>query len=433
MKILSIKAHVIAAVIASLLIASCGRTSETHEHASDSTKIAAKADYYTCPMHPQVHSDKPGSCPICGMTLVKASSLEAEKPGGSAPTVALNERSQSLANVATTVVQMEKVEHRVRAFGTLEIPEPNKTMISARFSGRIEKLHVASVGASVRKGQPLFDIYSPDIVQAENDYMQAYKHAPAAAGAADQQSDHAEMPMPAPMETDQAAGTERSALLVAMRSKLQLLGFTTDQIRALESAVTAPLVFTYSSPASGIVVDKKVVQGMYVSEGLPLYEISDLSTLWNIADVYETDAALIRPDEKAEISLQNGTDRTFPAAVTFIYPVVDPQSRTVKIRLTVSNANGALKPNMYTQTLFTQTSGRALAVPVTAVLQTGKRNIVYVKSENGNQFTQREVQLGARFGGKFEILTGLREGETVVTEGGYLIDSESQLKSAAAH
>jgi membrane fusion protein, copper/silver efflux system len=425
---------ILIAAAAALVLSSCGRTTENHDHRSDSTQASIAADYYTCVMHPQVHSDKPGSCPICGMTLVKASTVSASAGSGSpaASAVTLNERGQSLADVATTIASMQSVEYVVRAFGTLEIPEPNKTMISARFSGRIEKLHVASIGAPVRKGQALFDIYSPDIVQAQNDYAQAYKHAGVSSPETDlMPSGPQSTPASVNAHPDQAGGASPTTLLSAMRSKLQLLGFTNEQIRHLESAGTAPLVYTYYSPASGIVVDKKIVDGMYISEGQPLFEISDLSTLWDVADVSEADASRIRTGDKAVIVTQNGEEHRVPATVAFIYPVVNPQSRTVKIRLTVNNAAGGLKPNMYTQAIFTQRSDRALTVPVTAVLITGKRNIVYVKTNASGQFEGRDVTLGTKYDGKYEITSGLREGDTVVTQGGYLIDSESQLRSGA--
>ena len=403
--------------LAALLFASCGKSTPGHTPSGDSTSVAQAGDYYTCPMHPQVHSDKPGSCPICHMDLVKVTAAGVRKDSDTSA-ITMSDRGQSLANVATVIVRMEPIDHTIRAFGTLEIPEPNKTMISARFNGRIEKLHVAAVGASVKKGQELFDIYSPDIVQAENDYLQAYKSSGGAAHAA----------AGSEQRNGQSAAKDPMTLVSAARSKLQILGFTENQIRALESEDRTSLVFTYHSPASGIVVDKKIVEGMYITEGLPLFEISDLSTLWNIVDVYDADAGRLHVGDKATIQLQNFPDRTYPASVAFIYQVVNPQSRTIKVRLTVNNASGALRPNTYTETLFRQTSAAAITVPVTAVLITGKRNIVYVKSAD-SRFEPRDVGIGVRFDGKFEITRGLQAGDVVVSQGGYLIDSESQLKS----
>jgi Cu(I)/Ag(I) efflux system membrane fusion protein len=389
-----------------LILSACNKTPGSHAGHTDSTAAVQSGDYYTCPMHPQVHSDKPGVCPICGMDLVKASNSKKMDMGVDETMVPLNERDQILANVATTVVGIESIEHTVRAYGNLEIAEPNKTVISARFNGRIEKLHVDAVGVLVKAGDPLFDIYSPDIVQAANEYIQVVK-----TGVRDQNN------------------------IALMKSKLELLGLTDKQIQELESAGTASLVITYYSPSAGTVIDKKIVKGSYVSEGMTLYEISDISTLWNIAEVYESDAGHIAVGESATLSTSTYPDKTFGATVALVYPVVNPQSRTVKVRLIVNNTSGKLRPNMYTETVFKRKIGRSITVPVSAVLITGKRNLVYVKTEHENHFQAREVGLGSRFDGKYEITFGLMEGEEVVTEGGYLIDSESQLKtgSGATH
>lgn len=383
-----------------LLISSCSKSPSLHAGHKDSTAMAQSGDYYTCPMHPQVHLEKPGVCPICGMDLVKSSNSKKMDTSGSEAMVPLNDRDQVLANVSTVKVTYEEVAHNVRAYGNLEIADPNKTLISARFNGRVEKLYVDAVGAHVNTGDPLFDIYSPDIIQAANEYIQSGK-----------------------------SGTSAQTNITLMKSKLHLLGLTEMQIQGLESSGSVPLVMTYYSPASGIVIEKKIVKGSYVSEGTSLYEISDISTLWNIAEVYESDAGHIAVGESATFSAAAYPGKTFKGTVALIYPVVNPQARTVKVRLVVNNASGKLRPNMYTETVFRQMKGRSLTVPVGAVLITGKRNLVYVKAGHENHFQAREVGLGSRFDGKYEITYGLMEGEEVVTEGGYLIDSESQLKT----
>lgn len=385
-----------------ILMVSCSKNPGPHQDHGDSTPVGQSSDDYTCPMHPQVHQDKPGVCPICGMDLVQASS--SKKTEASTPTAGamllLTERDQVLANVATTTVAYEEVEHTVRAYGNLTIAEPGKSLISARFNGRIEKLYVDAVGKRVRSGDPLFDLYSPDIVQAANEFIQATRST--------------------------GLGQTNVELL---KAKLELLGLTGRQIKDLETSGVAPLVMTYHSPASGTVIGKKIVNGAYVSEGAPLYEMADLSTLWNIAEVYESDAGHIAVGAKAVLSTSALPNTTFPGTVSLIYPVVDPQARTIKVRLTVSNAADRLRPNMYTETVFRRKVGQAITVPVSAVLRTGKRNLVYVKVDHENHFQAREVGLGTRFDGKFEITFGLTAGDEIVTEGGYLIDSESQLQT----
>ncbi len=384
-----------------LWLSACSKPPGSHAGHTDSIAVSDAADYYTCSMHPQVHMDKPGVCPICGMDLVKASnSKNMTTTPGSEAMVPLNDRDQVLANVATMVVGYDNVAHLVRAYGNLEIPEPNKTLISARFNGRIEKLHVDAIGAHVKIGDPLFDIYSPDIVQAANEYLQSTRTMP---------------------------GSQNTAALI--RSKLELLGLTPKQIQEIDVSGQVPFVMTYLSPGSGVVIEKKIVKGSYVAEGATLYEVSDISTLWNIAEVYEADAGHITVGETAVLNTPTYPERSFRGIVKMVYPVVNPQSRTVKVRLVVSNTSGILRPNMYTETLFKTRTGRAITVPVGAVLITGKRNLVYVKAGHENHFMAREVGLGSRFDGKYEITYGLTEGEEVVTQGGYLIDSESQLKT----
>ena len=392
-------------IVAAIGIMSCGKSSP-QSGGADTLAVSQSEDHYTCPMLLQVRSDKAGVCPICGMDLVKASNSR-KVDSGSDAMISLSENDLVLANVSTSIVGFEEVTHVVRAFGTLEIAEPNKSIISARFNGRIEKLHVDAVGANVRTGDPLFDIYSPDLIQAQSEYLQAYK----------------------------GGSATREQNIVAAKSRLLLFGLLESQIRSLEASDAVPQVITYYSPARGIVIEKKIVEGVYVSEGTTLYEISDISTLWNIAEIYESEAAEIRLGESATLSLQTYTGRTFPAKVDLIYPIVSPQTRTVKVRLIVPNTAGKLKPNMYTETVFKRKKVNSLIVPVGAVLRTGKRNLVYVKTDDGNHFEAREVGLGSRFDKKYEITWGLAEGEAVVSEGGYLIDSESQLKSGggAAH
>jgi Cu(I)/Ag(I) efflux system membrane fusion protein len=340
------------------------------------------------------------------MDLVKARNSAPMDTLSAGTIVPLTATDQVLANVSTMTIGYEAVDHVVRAYGNMEIAEPNKTVISARFNGRIERLYIDASGAKVKAGDSLFDVYSPDIVQASNEYIQATR-----------------------------STVTGQANMSLFKSKLELLGLTGDQIRELESTGVTPLVMTYHSPASGTVIEKKIVKGAYVTEGTSLYEIADMSRLWNTADLYEADAGHISTGEPASITTAAYPNTTFKAKVVMIYPIVNPQSRTVKVRLVVDNALGRLRPNMYTETVFSQTKGRSLTVPASAVLVTGKRNIVYVKVGHEDHFQARDVSLGSRFADKYEITAGLQEGDVVVTQGGYLIDSESQLKtgSGAAH
>jgi Cu(I)/Ag(I) efflux system membrane fusion protein len=336
------------------------------------------------------------------MDLVKASNSAGPEGGAEVAGVALSERGQVLANVSTAMVAFEEMEKTTRTFGTLEMAEPGKALISARFNGRIERLHVDAVGKHVNAGAPLFEIYSPDIVQAANEYLQALK-----------------------------SGAQGGTNLSVIHAKLTLMGLTDGQIRTVESDGSVPLVMTYLSPVSGTVIEKRIVNGSYVSEGSPLYEIADLTTLWNVAEVFESDAPSVTIGDKVTLTTAAYPDRVFSGTVALLYPVVNAETRTIKVRVVVANPSGKLKPNMYTETLFRGAKVRMLTVPASAVLVTGKRNLVYVKVGPGNSFQAREVLLGEKYNGKYGIISGLSEGEEIVREGGYLLDSESQLKTGS--
>jgi membrane fusion protein, copper/silver efflux system len=382
---------------ATIALLSCGKATPSHNAHGEQSSADVAADYYTCPMHPQVRSDKPGVCPICHMDLVKTSN-GGQPDGVSADSlIALSDHEQLLANVSTVVVTSEVVGQSIRGYGVLEIPEPNKKVISARFSGRIERLFADAPGLRIKKGEPLFEVYSPDIIQGANEYRQ----------------------------TKSAGGPNHGFLLNAARVKLQLLGLSDGQIAALDTMESVPLVMDYLSPVSGVIMEKRVVEGVYITEGASLFDVSDLSTLWNIAEVYDADAAVVRTGDRATVSVAG---HSIQGLVSFIYPVVDPQTRTIKIRITVGNPQGNLRANMYTETVFQRQKGESLVVPVGAVLMTGKRNIVYVLAGKDGRYEAREIGLGARIDGNYEITWGLSEGERIVREGGYLIDSESRLK-----
>jgi Cu(I)/Ag(I) efflux system membrane fusion protein len=358
-------------------------------------------------MHPQVISDKPGSCPICGMDLVKKSSEEA-KLEDMEGMISLSDQKIMLANVSTVKVKKENLVKEVNAYSYMDFAEENRKTISAKFNGRIEKLFISKTGDYIQKGQALFEIYSPDLAQAQNEYLIALK------------GNHSTK-FTSTMENE-------NSLLSSARKKLEILGVTDDQIKELETSGMVKLTLTYYSPYSGTVIEKKVQEGMYVNEGSVIYEIADLSVLWNIAEVYENDLNVIRAGGKAELTLQSYPGVKFDGKVVLIYPVVNEQSRTIKIRSEFYNKGNKLRPQMFGQTVFRNNFGTGLVVPADAILFTGKRNVVWVKLPDG-MFESREIQTGNKFGDNYQVISGLKEGEEVAATGGFLIDSESQLKS----
>lgn len=382
-----------------LVFSGCSKSEESgkHEHT-----VVKEKDYWTCTMHPQVHMDRPGACPICGMDLIKKVADENEQPATDKDMtnmVTLSNKKQVLANVSTVIVKKEKLQEQVTAYSYLDFVENNRKTISARFNGRIEKLFVDKTGDYIKKGQPLFEIYSPDLVQAQNEYLIALNNS-----------------------------SNSTSLLKASKKKLEIFGLTSEQIQTLEKAREISITLTYFSPISGTVIEKKVQEGVYVNEGTAIYDVAELSTLWNIAEVYESNLSNVKVGNAVKLHLRAYPGEEFNGRVTFIYPVINSQTRTVKVRSEFSNYHGKLKPQMYGETVFNNAGGQGLLVPSDAVIIAGKRAVVWVKAGDG-MFEVHSVQIGNRFGDKYQILSGINEGDEIAATGGFLIDSESQLKT----
>ncbi len=381
------------------IFSACSKTEETGKNES---AVVKQKDYWTCTMHPQVHMDGPGACPICGMDLIKKvvdEKEEAMTDKDMTNMITLSDKKQILANVSTIVVKKENLQEQVTTYSYLDFVENNRKTISARFNGRIEKLFVDKTGDYIKKGQPLFEIYSPDLVQAQNEYLIALNNA-----------------------------SNSTSLLKASKKKLEIFGLTSDQIQSLEKTREINLTLKYFSPISGTVIEKKVQEGVYVNEGTAIYDVAELSTLWNIAEVYENNLSNVKVGSTVKLHLRAYPGEEFNGRVTFIYPVVNSQTRTVKVRSEFSSYGGKLKPQMYGETVFNNMGGQGLLVPADAVIIAGKRVVVWAKTGDG-MFEARSVQIGNRFGDKYQILSGLNEGDEIAATGGFLIDSESQLKT----
>lgn len=375
---------------------------------NNSDQHAEHQELYYCPMHPEVTSNKPGVCPICNMDLVKRSDDPDKDAAKMEGMLTLSKTGQLLANVETVPVKREKITRTVNAFGYLDFTESGRRSVTSRFNGRIEKMHIDESGDFVRKGQLLFEIYSPDLIQAQNDYLLSLKNSG--------------------NELIASGNKNENSLLTSSKKRLQLMGLTDDQISNLKSTNNIQMTIGYYSPYSGTVIEKKVQEGVYVNEGAVIYELADLSSLWNIAEIFADDIPLIKEGGTVQFTTSAYPGEKFTGRVSFIYPVVNSQSRTVKVRMDVNNPGGKLKPQMYTESVIQKTLEESLVVPESAVLFTGERNVVWIKT-NDNQFMPRDVKVGVKSDGKYQILSGLKEGELAAASGGYLIDSESQLKS----
>jgi membrane fusion protein, copper/silver efflux system len=379
---------------------------------------------YHCPMHPTFVSDKMGNCPICGMKLVpiesgddSASSKshaghESTVPGYASVMIP-NERIQSMGIALAEARHME-LDQSMRTFGRVTYDETKVHHVHTKFEGYIETLYVNYIGQFVKKGEPLFTIYSPELFATQNEYLLALR---------------AREQMPELSGNDELKTSTTVDLVAAARQRLSLWDIEEKDVRELEKTRKPIRALTIFSPVSGHVTEKAAFQGLKVSPGDNLYDIVDLSAVWVMADIYEVNFPFIHVGQTASMTLAYQPGKTWHGRVTFINPTLDPVTRTVKARLEFVNPNDELKPDMYADVVIGGARGTGLAVPESAVIATGERNIVFVAKGEG-MFEPREVVLGARVRNFYEIRKGVSEGEMVVTGANFLLDSESKLKAA---
>lgn len=388
------------------LMAGCGRQPEGGQTQATVSQIKQSAEYYTCPMHPSVHSDKPGACPICHMTLVKVSATkESEDATRDGESVTLSAAEKIRANIATTIVQSKTLIKEILAVGKIDVPENGTKQITARFGGRIERLFVVCCGQNAVLGAPVAELYSPDAIAAQKEFLVALNSL--------------------------TGGPADSSLLKQTRQKLVLWGFTDQQLdRLAKEREPAATVMIYS-PVSGTVLRKNVDLQQYVSAGQSLFDLADLRTVWLQLDIYQTDLAGVRLGQTIHASLDGTESSTITTTVSFISPFLDPVTRTARVRAVLDNSSGNLRPETYAHAKILVPLPKSLVVPASAIVLNGRSNIVWVEQEAG-RFEPRQVLLGERSGEFYQILDGLHEGETVAARGAYLVDSESQLRQATA-
>ncbi|MCI0406012.1 MAG: efflux RND transporter periplasmic adaptor subunit [candidate division Zixibacteria bacterium] len=387
--------------VGTLWIAGCKGSKE-----NSAKTEAQKKDDYTCSMHPAVSSDKPGACPVCGMVLEKRSGLFAGSAAAAEEKfqLTLPADKQVLANVATAKAEHRRLERSILTVGTVAESEQRLFHVPSRVPGRIEKLFVDYTGAFVNKGDPLFVIYSPELVTAQKEYL---LHLP---------------------KTGLVPHSMDSSFRVASREKLLLWGITPEQLAILQSGDTIYTRLTIYSPRSGIVVARNKLAGSYVAEGDIVYDIADLSAVWVWADIYEYEIAGVAIGTPVRVSSPAYPGKKFSGRISFVSPEVNKESRTIRVRAELENPGLLLKPGMYVDVdIKIQTGKAVLAIPTSAVLQTGNRQVVWVKA-GATTFEPRAVALGVRGGDWWEVLSGLHEGEEVVSSGGYLLDSEAQFR-----
>jgi membrane fusion protein, copper/silver efflux system len=384
------------------------------------SEIAGKQLYH-CPMHPSYISDKPGKCPICGMDLVPSETAKPAEPVQQKKemvmepgAVMISPERQQLIGVKTAMVHMMNLEKTIRAVGKLEYDEQKQVIVTTKIEGWIEKLYIDYTGKLVEKGQPLFTIYAPDLVAAQQEYLLALKS----------KKYLADSPFKDSQESSQS-------LIDAAKKKLQLWDVTEKQIAELEKTGEVTKTITIYSPATGFVVEKMAVQGTKIMPGETLFKLVDFSTVWLIADIYEYELPLVKLGQTAMITLSNIPGKKFSGKINYIYPALEEATRTAKVRFVLLNPEYALKPGMFANAELQIPLGKKLVIPDNALIDTGTKQIVIVAGEDGH-FTPKEVKLGTKIEGYDEILSGVSEGDNVVTNANFLIDSESQIKSAVS-
>ena len=413
---------------------------------SVSGEAQAEDTLYISPMHPWIVSKEPGQCPICGMDLVPkrdgpnatASSGERavaywrapmnptetyDQPGKSAMgmdlvpvyedeliggvDIFIDPVTQQNMGIRTATVTRQSLARTIRTYGHVTYDETRTVQVSPKSSGWIETLHVDFTGKSVSKGEPLFEIYAPELVTAQEEYLVAFQSA------------------------KRLAKDRQTGLLASARRRLRYFDIADSEIEALEATGQVRKTLVIRSPASGVVIEKTAEEGGHVQAGTTIYRIVDLSRVWVEAHIFEYELPWVREGQSAEMTIPYWPGDVRSGKVAYVYPYLRPQTRDVRLRLEFDNADMRLKPDMYADIhIKTQADEQGLLIPSEAVLRSGERNVVFVV-KGGGKFTPREVTLGlATDGGMVQTLAGVAAGDVVVTSGQFLLDSESKLQEA---
>lgn len=404
---------------------------------------------YTCGMHPEIISDEPGLCPICEMQLVPIKKNNQKTTGerkilywrapmdpneiydspgkskmgmdlvpvyedetGGSGIVTIDPEVQQNMNIKTETVQVKQLSSKVITNGVLVTDETSEYIVTTRINGWVEKLYVNYTGQQVSKGSKLMDIYSPELVSAQQELLTALSYQ----NTVNESS----------LESIRKSGNE---LVKNSMRKLELLEIPEHEIKRLIDTKEVKTYITLYSQKSGTVLEKNIVEGQKVMGGVPLLKIANLSSLWLMADIYEYELTKVKVGSKADITFNFLPGKIYEGKVSFIYPTLDPKSRTVKIRIELNN-NGELKPSMFANiTIDGEDLGKKPVIPENAVIRSGVKDVVILSLGNG-KFKPQEIQLGGYADGYYQVLSGLTEGNTIVTSAQFLIDSESNLKAA---
>jgi Cu(I)/Ag(I) efflux system membrane fusion protein len=418
---------------------------------------AAQKEQWQCPMHPSIVQDHPGDCPICGMKLVKVpgtaggADAKAERkllfyrspmdPKQTSPTprkdemgmeyvpvysdelgsgppveglteVSIDPARQQLIGLEVAHAELGPVGGAWRTNGRVAVDETRVHHVNVKFSGFMDRVYADFVGRPVRRGEPIFSIYSPELVAAQEEYLLALRTRKN-------------------LGDSGSLGKDGDALVDAARRKLELWDVPRSESERIEKSGQPSRTLTFYSPATGVVTKKDVVPGMRVNAGDMPFEIVDLSRVWVLADAYETDLRQVKVGMTASLTLKAFPNRTFSGRVAFIDPLLDPKSRTAKVRVEFPNPTGELRPEMFGEVVLQGKSRQGIRIPADAVIHSGTQTVVFVALGNG-KFQPREVKLGESNPDHVEVVSGLEQGEGIVTRANFLIDSESRLRASLA-
>lgn len=365
----------------------------------------ASGSYYTCPMHPTVVSDTPGSCPVCNMSLIKIEETSDQHGGMKGNFITIDNRRQELAGIETDTVSLRNISSTSTIVGTVAIDEEQTKTISSRAKGRIDKLFVKATGVYLKRGSPLYSIYSEQLQADKKEYLSL-------------------------LEKSANASTSLSGeLLSSARNKLLLWGLTERQISDLESSENASSLITFYSPEAGYVSEVQITEGMYVEEGRPVFKIVSLDRVWIEAQVYSNELEKVSGTKAFEVLSESNPDEIYYGTLVYNNPEIQEGRRVHLLRISVNNSNGTLIPGIPVYVSPEKSTQQVLAVPKSAILQEKMKTVWVLAHEN--TFEQRMVETGAENNFWIEITSGLKPGDVLVTEGAYLIGSEFILKSGA--
>lgn len=397
-----------AAVVIAAVVGGIALERRQGDHAGHAHAAGEQSSIYYCPMHPTVTSDEPGSCPICGMKLVRRSGSQSSDVAsqlaqsgsieGELPAISLPPNQRVMANVRTIRAVARPVTASFVATGTVTFDQRRVAQVTSYTAGRIEQLFANFIGDEVRRGAAVATVYSPELYATQRELLVAVR-------------------------------SGRSELIEAARRRLRLFGMPESEIRQVIASGNVRRTSTIVSPVSGVVTQKLAVPQQYVAEGEAIVEVADLSTVWVEADVFESDLPRVAVGQRVVVT-SPALAAELPGEIAFIEPVVGSQTRAVRVRIEIANRNLQLKPGMYVSVRIDSGGNRsAVMLPSTAVIDRGNARFVWIEVAPG-EFAPRRVVTGSDDGESIEIVSGVAPGEQVVVEGAFLLDSEAQLRSA---